>query len=306
MEVTEKPVFENICVQFRNTVHTGRGNKAEICHPDLAVVDNRHPAHPVGIMGISLLDDLVDPGKDYGKDGSRPRFYRFTHDSMIREISALCRDSPCFIPAESLFIHENAHQLGDHDCRMRVIHLKNHLLRELCDLVMALLVVRDCGLNAGRCKKVFLHDAQFLPGISAVIRIEDTGQLLRKTPLLHDRIVITFPGCNGFRIPKAERIDDFVPVTHDGNVIRYSQNCTAAFVDKSISSCPGILNRIHIAAEAHHPCLFRMPDLKGITSVEPDIGLFHLESVHNRLAEQAVMITDSTADCTVTESGEGL
>ena len=187
---------------------------------------------------------------------------------------------------------------------MSVIQLEDCLLRQLCDVGRIFFIVCDRILDTGRDEKVLLPEAQFLSFIGAVIRIEDSGQLVRKSALFHDRIVVLVIRSDCPGIPEKHRIDDPVPMADDRNLIRNSQNLEAVPVNKVIPLFPVIVDLFHPAAKTNDPGFFRMTDLEGISLINPVIRELSLISVYDGLPEQTVVITNAAADRTVAEGGE--
>ena len=94
IKVAEESGLQDFRMDLRNTVHGEGGDKAEVSHPDLLVMDDPHSVHPVGIKGIhflyfigeakvNLLDDLVNPGQKTGENRDRPPLHCFAEDSMV-------------------------------------------------------------------------------------------------------------------------------------------------------------------------------------------------------------------------------
>ena len=94
IEVAEEPGLEDRRMKLGNTVHGEGGNKAEIGHPDLVVMDDPHPVRPVEITGehhidvsdeapVDLHDDLVDTRQQTGEDMGRPPLECFCEDSVV-------------------------------------------------------------------------------------------------------------------------------------------------------------------------------------------------------------------------------
>ena len=68
------------------------------------------------------------------------------------------------LPRQTLFIHEDAHQLGNDHRRVRVVDVESDLLRQLAHVrTVDTLEILDRVLQRRADEEVFLHQAQLLP-----------------------------------------------------------------------------------------------------------------------------------------------
>ena len=92
----------------------------------------------------------------------RPALERLGQQRVIGIGDRAARDVPGLVPRHRVFVHEQAHQLGDRDRRMRVVELHGELLVEALD--RDLLPAHDAQhvLQRAGHEEVLLLEAQLL------------------------------------------------------------------------------------------------------------------------------------------------
>ncbi len=107
------------------------------------------------------------------------------------------RDAPGLLPADTVNIDQEPHQLRDRDGRVRVVQLDRHLVGELRNVAVLFQVTVDEVLQRGRCEEIFLAQPEFLAGRSRVARIEHLG----------DRFGSNLLGLRRDVIPRVEHVE---------------------------------------------------------------------------------------------------
>ena len=167
VEVAERLLLENFGVNLRDTVDREGCRAGHERHAHLAVVDNCHAAFSRLVArelvldgeqeaAVNLLDNLIDTRQQAGEELNGPLLERLGHDGVVRVCAGLACDCPRLFPAESLLVHQDAHELRHRDRGVGVVHLEHDIVRELADVVVALQELLDCGLKRRRDEEVLL------------------------------------------------------------------------------------------------------------------------------------------------------
>ena len=147
VEVAKRLLLQNLGVNLRDTVDREGSRTGHECHAHLAVVDDGHAvfsrliARELVLDGkqeaaVNLFDNLINTRKQTGEELNGPLLECLGHDGVVRVRAGLARNFPRLFPAESLFVHQNAHELRNRDCGVRVVHLEHDKIRELLDVIV--------------------------------------------------------------------------------------------------------------------------------------------------------------------------
>lgn len=135
-------VLEDLRVDGSNAIDGMRADNAEVSHVDslLAVLlDQRHAAQPVHVAGelfldllqeqeVDVVDDLHVPGQNVLQHGARPALERLRQHRVVCVGARALGNVPGLVPRQTLHVHQDAHQLGHGQRRMRVVQLDGHLV----------------------------------------------------------------------------------------------------------------------------------------------------------------------------------
>ena len=173
------------------------------------------------------------------------------------------------------------------------------------DVIVFLLIFSDCFLKAGRYKEVLLFQSQLFTCIVIVVWIKNLYDIAGKVLLLYCFLVVTL--VKGIQlevydrlcIPDTESIYHIIVIACDRHIIRNSFYCLVSFVDKSGSTLFSIIFCSYIAAEMYFLGIFRTTEFEWIAVFQPVIRYLNLVSVFDLLFEHSVMVTDSTAICSI-------
>ena len=172
VEIFQLLMFQDFCVEFRNTVYREACNDRHVCHVHLSVHENSHLldflliarvhlAHLDKESAVNLLYDLVDTRKKAGEQVDGPFLKCLCHDRMVRICAGLCRHIPCFFPAQSFLVDEKTHQFRNGNSRVSIVHLDDNFLIKFSDIAVFLLVFRDQRLQAGGNEEILLFQTKF-------------------------------------------------------------------------------------------------------------------------------------------------
>ena len=141
IEVTEHPLLQQPGVQRGNTINGIAADNREVGHANhlyRALFDYRHALLPIDIARpahryvmnearIHIVNNLHRPREQFLEQVHRPLFESLRQQGMVGIGHGVLGDFPGFIPGKALLIHENAHQLGNRNGGMRVVHLEDVL-----------------------------------------------------------------------------------------------------------------------------------------------------------------------------------
>ena len=200
VKITKQPRLQQCGMQFGNAVDREAADDRQVGHPHLRLgpfLNDRHaplslhiawPAvsHLLEEAGVDLVDDIEQPRQQLLKHPHRPFFQRFRQQGVISVSHSAAGNLPGFVPAQPLFIQQQAHQFGDRATGMGVVELKTVFLSKTTELgTFGCHPLFQYILQAGRGEKVLLAQTQIFTVFTGVIRIEHHGDLLRRIFCCH-------------------------------------------------------------------------------------------------------------------------
>ena len=312
VEVVQCRGLEDVRVDLRDTVDAVRADNRQTGHVDHAVLDDGElvdfllvvriaVAHIDEPAAVDLVDDHVDARQQRLEHVDWPLLECLRHDRVVRVGNRVLRDSPCLIPLEALLINEDAHELGDAECRMRVVDVDGDLLGEVMDVHTDLLVVTDDALDTSRDEEVLLYKAQATAIVGAVIRIEvardaldEVAVLVLLAHLFLRQAAVVGEVAVDLCIPEAKCVDRVVVITDDRHVVRHSHDRHRILVDELEAAIRHLLH-VGIAVELDIDGLIRLAVLPGKAVLEPVVRDLDLVALDDLLLEQAVLVADAAA-----------
>ena len=172
VEVLQRLMLQDLRVQSCNTVYRITCNDRHMRHLYLSVIQNRHLAdlvlnvYPVLTAvsaldlhyksAVDLLNDLINSGQQLGEQVDRPLLKCLSHNRMVGICTGSGGDIPCLVPAETIVIQKDTHQLRDGHGRMGIVQLEGNLLGKLSDIIVFSHKLLYCFLNRGRDKEILL------------------------------------------------------------------------------------------------------------------------------------------------------
>mmetsp|Transcript_63644 Transcript_63644/g.177030 ORF Transcript_63644/g.177030 Transcript_63644/m.177030 type:complete len:278 (-) Transcript_63644:376-1209(-) len=185
---------------------------------------------------------------------------------------------------------------------MRVVHLHRDLFRQLGPFAVrpVLKEFSEQVLKGGTHKEVLLLQAQLLPRIRLVVRVEHGREVLGTAPLL-DRVFVVarvesveVELVRGARAPKPQVIGVVCVKARDEVVVGHGLDDFAS--DPALAPrAPLVCVVLHPPAEAHRVDHVRPRDLPRDQTRKPVVWLLHLAAVHDVLLEDAVGVADAVA-----------
>ena len=179
-------------------------------------------------------------------------------------------------------------------------------------IVVVLFEFCDCFLDTCRNEEILLFQTKLFTCIMVIIRVQNLYDILSQVFLFNGFMIFSLVKqiqteiSDRFCIPDSQSVDDLVIVTNDRHIVRNSHYRLITFLDELISSGSCIIFHAYISAEFYFFCIFRTAQFEWITIFQPVIRYFYLIAVFDFLFEQTIVITDTTAICTVSQSCQGI
>src|SRR5260370_1242562 len=225
---------EELGMDRRNTIRAMRADNRQVRHANLpsaafiyqaytlnhAFIARKLRADGVKQAAIDLEHDLKVPRQHLLKPRKRPFLQRLRKQSVVCVSEGPLSNAPRSVPAETLIVEQNSHQLRNGQSRMRIVELNGDLLGKRGPFrAAAPKAAHQIRQRAGH-QEVLLHKAQSLPHAGRVIRIENSGKRFRFQRLGHGADEVAVAECLKIEKvgrcgrPKSERINVLAAVTH--------------------------------------------------------------------------------------------
>ncbi len=167
-----------------------RGQHRQARHAHAAVtafVDQRQAAHQVFIArkaradlfepaAVDLVDDLHVPRQQRFEQRNRPGLERLGHQRVVGVADGLLRDLPGFVPDQALLVDQQAHQLGGHQRRVRVVQVHRVLAAEVVQRAAFAQMARQHVLQRRADEQELLLQAHLAAGVRAVVGVQHPVQ----------------------------------------------------------------------------------------------------------------------------------
>ena len=153
-------------MQSAHAVHGHAARDAQVCHADLAVPDDSQFTR-FGLVVVVVFDFFLIAARDLRENQPdarqqrlhqllRPALKRFGKHRVVRIGNGMGGDVPRRIPVEARIVHQNAHQLGNHKRRVRVVDLDHILFVEVLRRTVDLDVLAHNGLHGRGDEEILL------------------------------------------------------------------------------------------------------------------------------------------------------
>ena len=310
--VREGAALQDVAVQLGDAVDRVGIGDAHVGHVRLVVGQDGHVADLFPLAGevveqllaeaaVHLLHDGVDARQRLPQHALRPLLQGFRHDGVVRVGDGGLRDALGLVPGQALLVHEDAHELRNHQRGMGVVDVEGDLLRQQRHVV-ADVALEDLHsvLQRGARQEVLLHEAQLLALGGVVLRVEHLGDPARDGVLVlmggqavHGRgFGVEVVGQHG--APGAQAVHDLAVVAHDGQVIGHGDDVLRVLEGDVVLPVHPLLHETAAEVDRHGVPLGR--DLPGVAVGQPLVRHLHLLAVYDALAEEAVLVADGAAD----------
>ena len=129
---------------------------------------------------------------------------------MIRIAECTLSDVPSGVPFHQMIVHQQPHQFGDRERRVRIVQLHRELLRKAIQCLIALQVQPDHVLKRAGYEKILLFQPQFASLRGLVIGVKNLGDIFRLDLVVYRTVIITgieeteVEGTLSFRFPQPQ------------------------------------------------------------------------------------------------------
>ena len=132
VEIVKHVFLQDFRVQGGHAIYGMAADNRQERHTDLAIVNDGHSADHVGVIIVSgvdivleaavdLLHDLVNTRQQAGEQVDRPFLKSFRHNRVVRVRAGAGCQIPGLVPAVSVLIHQETHELRYSNRRMGII-----------------------------------------------------------------------------------------------------------------------------------------------------------------------------------------
>ena len=321
VDIVEQVIFQDLAVQAGNAVDLVAGGEAEVCHVHLIVADDEVAADALALAevlhqivapaAVYLAHDLPQARQQLLHDVLRPLLERLAHNGVVGVGDGMSDNVPRLVPAETVFVHEYAHQLGDYQCRVGVVYLHCVVLGERLDIAPLADVLAHNVLRGRGDKEVLLLETQDLALDVLIGRVENFGYDLGHSALLHALDIFALgeevhvERVGAFRIPQAQGVYLVSTVTRDEHVARDGD-------DGGITGVFGVIVphvvpvRGDVPAEADLDGVLPTGDEPALGRGTPVVGDLGLAAVFKLLAENSQLVADGIARALVAAGGHAV
>ena len=315
VEILENVALQKLGVQCGHAIDGMAADAGQVCHAHIALVgllDDRHApdalvvaqkAHPhlLEELRVDVVDDLQVPRQHAAEYLERPPLERLGEERVVGVGERSAGDVPCLVPGQGVLIDQEPHELGDGDCRMRIVQLRRELLMKA--LERHVLRARDAEhvLDRAGDEEVLLLETQLLAAQLFVIRIEHLAQVLRGDFLIHGAVIVAaveggeVERLGRLRAPQAQGVRGVGAIAQDERVVG---NPMHDLVRNPSHARPLVLVDVVLGGAAefnvHGPLGPRQ--LPGVAESQPFVGFLDLPAVDDLLLEDPELVANAVPE----------
>ena len=212
---------------------------------------------------------------------------------MLHDIGGL-------VPAQALFVDEQAHHFGNGQAGVGIVDMDGHLFRQQRKIIAeAAFKILQRVLQRGAGEEIMLLQPQLLALQMVILGIEhladNGGQLL----FLHGLGIIAaveggkIQRLGGMGAPHAQRVHRFAVVARHRHIIGHGLH--GVVILQGEDSAAVYFAFLHIAAVMHLAGILHGREFPHVAVFQPVIGHLDLLPFQNALAEKAVFIANGAA-----------
>ena len=322
IEVLQFLMFQNFCMERRNTVYGMAAHNGKVCHTNLTVGNDCHTTeffrvHAVfclqfqTIAAVDFFHNLIDTRQQTAEQFHGPFFQRFCHDGMVGVSAYLSGDFPSVIPRHIVFIHQHTHQFRNCYSRMGVVQLERHFIRQFVEIGVVFLETLHNALYRRGNEEILLTQTQFFPLNMFIGRVQHVCHGACQQFFFGCFLVIAF--VEEFQIqfilrpcfPQTQCIYGVIAIADNRIVIRHSDNRLIIFLYETVFSV-AFGHSANIAAEFDFYSVFISLDAPRVAVFQPVIGRFHLITVFDFLFKNTIVVADTAAISRQLQCGQGI
>ena len=296
----------------------GEMRHAHISFP--ALIDQRQPGNAIGVGGVLLSHliqmpaiDLVHnfkmPRQQGTKQAPRPLLQSLGQQCVVGIRERMLCHAPCGFPLHGVFIHQQAHQFGHRDGRMRVVHLNGEVAVQVGQRALLVHLNLQNMLQAAGDKEELLLQAQLLSLKAFVVGIENLGYVLgchfvancaEEIPSVEGAEVETLDSlCR----PEAHGVGGVGFVAEDWGVMGNAAHDSLRN-PMHVQVAVGVGVPRGVSAHLHFKGILGAFQRPWVAQPQPFVGGLDLPAVANLLVEDAKFVADAVADGGYVERGQ--
>ena len=314
-EIAQHGLLQQLGVELGDAVDRVAADAGEMRHAHVAwpaFVDEREPresrvvagksgAHFVEEAAVDLEDDLEMPRKQRAEEIDRPLLQRLGEQRVIRVGEGRASHRPRFVPAERVFVHEQAHQLRDGDRGVRVVELHGPFFVEGRGRAAEQRLDAQHVLQRAAREKELLLEPEHLALVRFVVRVEHFGDRLRLDFVLDRAVVVALversevERLDGLGFPKPQRVAGANAVAGDRRVVGDAAHLrlwNPAHAEAALLVRP----RLGAPAKLHLIRDLRARDIPRVAVLQPFVGHLTLPAVADDLIENAELVANAVAE----------
>jgi hypothetical protein len=207
---------------------------------------------------------------------------------------------PRGVPGHPVHVHEEPHELGDRDDRVRVVQLDRRVVGSDASSPYWRRCRRSRSCSEALAKKILLPEAQLVPRRRVVARIEHARDRLEAHAIGECADVVAaievreIDGVHRPRRPEPQRVHVHAAPAGDRRVVRDRLHRLGGMPDRPRLAIRPV-DDVHMAAEADRVRDLRALELPGVAGGEPVLGQLDLPAVAQLLPEDPVVVADAVA-----------
>ena len=177
------------------------------------------------MAAVDLFDDFQMARQQSAEEADGPLFKSFGHQRVIGVGERLRGDAPGRVPVHGVLVDEQAHQFGDRDGRMGVVHLDGEGAMQVGERAVLRLLDLDDVLQRAGDEEELLFQTQLLALNLLVVGVENLGDVLGVDLVADGAEEVAgvegfeVEGLDGLRGPKAHGVGGVGAVAEDGRVV---------------------------------------------------------------------------------------
>ena len=157
--------------------------------PRQLLVSRKPLPHVVQEAAVDLINDLEVPRQEGAEERQGPLLEGFGQQRVVRVPTRPLCDRPGLIPVHQVLVHEQPHQLGHGDGRVRVVQLRGPTRIELVQRLPSCQVKADHVLQGAGDEEELLRQTELFSRYRFVVRVQHLRDGFGRD-LLIDRTVV--------------------------------------------------------------------------------------------------------------------
>ena len=235
--------------------------------------------------------------QDPSEQLSRPFFQRFWQQGVVGVVTHGPSDGPGLVPDHAFFVHQQAHQFGNGDSRVRVVQLQRIVAGQFIQRQATLFVLANNIFQRAGAEEVLLNQAQILALRGGIFRVEYAGdgiaidQVTTRFQVFTLVVLVQVDRVGtGMALPQAQTVNILTTKRWNGDIPRHA--------DQSFGRSPAVIAIVISVNVAEQTNLYRFrwtTSFPWAAEFTPDVRYFFLLAMFKYLTEQTVTVVNAIA-----------